>query len=758
VKLCTFNEQSSRLGLPETRISTRDLIEYLSSIIRFLTGFEVRGFKPTRSYLKINHDNLKNPDFDLEPLLKIIENSPVAGLTMIMPLNVALTKELNKRHMISRWAQIIENIKKNGNHQVLELINEFNRAKTLIDESAKANKAAAMRLGPGIKYFAIPDDIAKSCTEQFTAGMKYFAVPIEGLNKIRVQTATANTLGASIQDLALFMYILFGIEFGDDGISMRAAIMLYSSIKQNHQIYSPIIQLLNLFFARNLTDLIKWVKMDYFPMKTSGSANADKNYEKQLEIPPWYNNLTVLSSIRDIMEYFEMNTSRVVCFMHLLTLKTIASRKVDTIRTLDNSYVKAMYCPAGRGYVALSLCADGVCVYCDGIIQEAEVAFAREESVKNCAGKDYHSDPRSISAMKKAEAQLRTEIEAKNKFTKFRLTECGKCGVNYPIMDAAWTVQYDPLCHDCRYGGERSHTFNCESCGLLLLDRSETQTKCIECQQIRVIEPAAISIRELSEKFNISTAFNGLVHNLSVLDAALSLASILEQLKPCKLPLLNLEQAELLKSALFDQNCFIGNCTVTMCSNRCCTNPQCDMKACAQCMQEYMITRPGCVMPSVLCACGSPFNKDKFFKETGQLIAKGAEAAASNQIVARCLECKSYCITEPLVTGCGDMDEPSNFKCGDCIEQMPAGRRLARHCPKCNVITVRTDDISCAHMHCSNCNTHWCWLCLGHTSTRNAFYSEHVPVHGDSDEVFDLVFRIGPNDESELMTGHREYI
>ena len=66
----------------------------------------------------------------------------------------------------------------------------------------------------------------------------------------------------------------------------------------------------------------------------------------------------------------------------------------------------------------------------------------------------------------------------------------------------------------------------------------------------------------------------------------------------------------------------------------------------------------------------------------------------------------------------------------DCILNHPVREILvnAKDCPSCGVMTEKID--GCNHITCTNCNTHWCFLCKFVQTPEMYIYNHLSRVHG----------------------------
>lgn len=220
---------------------------------------------------------------------------------------------------------------------------------------------------------------------------------------------------------------------------------------------------------------------------------------------------------------------------------------------------------------------------------------------------------------------------------------------------------------------------------------------------------------------------------------------------------------------------------------------KCSMMACMACLSQMLIFKKGSTVPrsAILCFCRQPFSDttlDRLGLSDAQ-IPKLLSDSSDDSCVHVCLNdgdrklCTRYVLgrtiadcaeaQEAMQEGTQDTEASGNsYRCPPCLQfylqsqpsmapvsteqevlnSLPAGT-LLRLCPgTCGDYQSRTDDRSCAHMHCRNCNIHWCWICRSSYGSSSDCYDhmstmyEHAENAENAENSHLHVWGIGPND------------
>lgn len=159
-----------------------------------------------------------------------------------------------------------------------------------------------------------------------------------------------------------------------------------------------------------------------------------------------------------------------------------------------------------------------------------------------------------------------------------------------------------------------------------------------------------------------------------------------------------------------------------------CNRRKCEAVSCHSCMQHwYGQLQPGKLFlpPNAFCAfCKNKPDPKILRKFNPRLNSLDVSSFDSSNYYAWCSNCDEV---KPAVEKACTEDVPqyTNFICSECTDHK--SDIIVKNCPFCTVSIVRSG--GCAHIECSNCYNHFCWICLK-KSSYSEIYKHISSQHG----------------------------
>lgn len=157
-----------------------------------------------------------------------------------------------------------------------------------------------------------------------------------------------------------------------------------------------------------------------------------------------------------------------------------------------------------------------------------------------------------------------------------------------------------------------------------------------------------------------------------------------------------------------------------------CGRKGCHKKVCFECARSwYRQSKPGNIvtLSNLYCPFCKKIPSSKILRKTNRNLCmlKLPPIINNSMVYGWCDKC--YHLKESHSRVCGlDVTLQTSFTCGDCVTQ-----KQYKECPTCHIMIEKL--LGCNHIHCTNCNTHWCFEC-GKASTENDIYKHMMQEHG----------------------------
>lgn len=167
---------------------------------------------------------------------------------------------------------------------------------------------------------------------------------------------------------------------------------------------------------------------------------------------------------------------------------------------------------------------------------------------------------------------------------------------------------------------------------------------------------------------------------------------------------------------------------------RACGRKGCEQRVCNNCSQSwYGKNTVGCLIyqRATMCQFCSRLPNPQLLGRVNRNLIDLVYSIAQNELdpdkyYAWCIKCfkqseigeRACAVVAPNI---------QNHVCKTC-KPIKEIKVLTKECPKCTVATDKSG--GCNHIHCSSCNTHWCWECGQDCKTSSATYDHMRSEHG----------------------------
>lgn len=161
-----------------------------------------------------------------------------------------------------------------------------------------------------------------------------------------------------------------------------------------------------------------------------------------------------------------------------------------------------------------------------------------------------------------------------------------------------------------------------------------------------------------------------------------------------------------------------------------CGRRHCDAQGCKSCVESwYGAFRPGAVLvpPNLFCAFCKKAPSPHIIRKVNPKLHTHARidlTALDPAFYHGWCQCCDQ-VKPAVVKECSeDVPVLTSFKCTDCNDK---GNIVTKDCPWCSVSIIRAG--GCGHIHCTNCDKHFCWMCLYKAETSDPIYNHMNDAH-----------------------------
>lgn len=351
---------------------------------------------------------------------------------------------------------------------------------------------------------------------------------------------------------------------------------------------------------------------------------------------------------------------------------------------------------------------------------------------------------------------------------KSHMVQCSNCQGIYATVNPS-QLRVKPKCHFCRVH-QLSPCSICKNCKNKFVLPTSTDRHdnyicghCASCasNNDKCLDTLEVPFQELAKQFPVFAETLGLNHefqhllfdnmsffkvwnaagknmfekgNVGEVDKSVGFW-IGKEIHNFKVLLDSIEEEVYLKPLLKTCNICFEEKHISLISNSTCGN--CTNSACNDCLFEwYSGNQKGCIYTQSMslcafCKCVPKYSVLKKFNPAVLHVPQRKTFDFQPDLIyALCKVC--YKISEAGNRECGNECDLTirDFTCEVCTshnQEFVVDETTTKACPSCKVATFKP--FGCDHMHCTMCDTHWCWKCKK-IETSESIYDHLNAEHG----------------------------
>lgn len=412
-----------------------------------------------------------------------------------------------------------------------------------------------------------------------------------------------------------------------------------------------------------------------------------------------------------------------------------------------------------------------ICVFCD------EFGVSTSNAINKVCVEHYGEGwQRDCTGCQIANDNSSGIVDASNKFNLTSQT-CKKCVARYVVHDNKPEITAGRICHPCRTNTPRTG-MKCSKCKnfWIMAEALEDVSNwvCYRCDDsCAIIKPSratrTTSVLALLHQDAIQQLFPGVNLQRPTSYTHEDLTAVRTPPKPTQVDEAAITTAiAAIRQILEGESCIIGLCGRTTIGGLHSLCGHCSMLCCDSCAIKNVQASCGTIVPSgaFRCPCRRPLD-DITIKRLGFSV-NSARFMEGDAQLGYCKCGRVEVLKDVQVGECAAEATTQEFVCTACFirrseaaktrskpvefdtNAIPMGT-LCRLCPgTCGNYYIRSNN-ACAHMQCSVCNTHWCWMCTESFGSSTRCYQHMRDLEDEEDEYHQNVYHVTPQSKCLSM-------